>query len=632
LLSLALSSCSSLPPGVVSREDLFIKRENRRVELSPDGRRIAYLHQDGYEVKLMVRSRDVDDSHEVVFPSWEIRRGFGSFFWHPDGQHLLYWQDNKGDEKYRLMEIDLNTEKVYNLTPFEGSRASLLASSTEVPDQLLITTNSRLKSYDDVYRVFMKTGKIQREYANEGDVEDWIVDRQLRIQGLLVQKRGGRTLEILMKDGPGWKKLPNWPAQAKLSGYLGISSDNKRIWVRLHYGADTARIVEIDLETGKHTLALADPRYDVGGLMLNTERTAPMAYFVERDKPVWLPQGQAAAHFKRIREALLSDFYIESRDRKDTSWIVRPESDRTTGAFYLYQPPTGKLEFLYHSSEELEKQSLRPMGPIHFKARDGMELFGYLTLPVDQKLTGPGKIPMVLLVHGGPWSRDTWGFEDEVQWLATRGYAVLQVNFRGSSGYGLPYLEAGKREWGGKMLTDLIDAKHWAEANWNIDPKRVCISGASYGGYAVLTALTQFPSEFACGVAEAGISDLPAFLTHVPPWWNSSRWRLDDYVGRVGRDDAFLASRSPIHAAEKVEAPLLIIHGENDPRCTPMQAENMVAELKKHGKDVRSLMIPDLGHEWATDVAYRVEGFLGEFLHGYVESPSGAELRFDNSR
>ncbi len=321
------------------------------------------------------------------------------------------------------------------------------------------------------------------------------------------------------------------------------------------------------------------------------------------------------------------DFTVDSRSRSDARWIVTYTVSDGPIAYYLYQRPARRATLLFVHRPQLTQYTLAGMEPVEFRARDGLRLYGYLTLPPGRE---PRNLPLVLLVHGGPWARDVWGYDRDVQWLANRGYAVLQVNYRGSTGFGKAYLNAGDREWGGKMLTDLLDAKAWAVARGYADPKRICIYGGSYGGYATLAALAFAPGEFSCGVDLVGPSNLITLLRTIPPYWASHKAMMAKRLGDPDRDAEFLRSRSPLFRADSIRAPLLIVQGANDPRVKRAESDRIVEAMRRNGKEVQYIVFPDEGHGFARPennlIFYAAaEPFFARYLGGRVEPPGPDE-------
>jgi dipeptidyl aminopeptidase/acylaminoacyl peptidase len=337
-----------------------------------------------------------------------------------------------------------------------------------------------------------------------------------------------------------------------------------------------------------------------------------------------------SADLRALQGVRDGDFTIDSRDRADRKWIVTYVVSDGPVAFYLYERPSRRATLLFVHRPALERYTLARMEPVAFAARDSLRLYGYLTLPPGKE---PKRLPLVMLVHGGPWGRDVWGYNPDVQWLANRGYAVLQVNYRGSTGYGKAHLNAGDREWAGKMHTDLLDAKAWAVEQGYADPERTCIYGGSYGGYATLVGLAFTPGEFACGVDLVGPSNLVTLIQTIPPYWASFKAVIDKRLGKLGKDDEFLRARSPLFRADSIRAPLMIVQGANDPRVKQAESDQIVAAMRKNGQTVKYIVFPDEGHGFARPenklrFYAAAEPFFAEYLGGRVE-PAAAEEKVE---
>jgi dipeptidyl aminopeptidase/acylaminoacyl peptidase len=394
-------------------------------------------------------------------------------------------------------------------------------------------------------------------------------------------------------------------------------------------GANAIRLVEVSLESGATRVVAEDPSYDVAGVLTHRATHDVLAVQFMRARAEWLPIDRGVAgDFEALASVRGGDVHVLSSDDEERTWLVAYVADRAPAHYYAFDRAARGATFLFTNRPRLAEFALGEMRPIAFAARDGLTIHGYLTLPPDRDVGRPP--PLVLLVHGGPWIRDMWGLHNEAQWLANRGYAVLQVNFRGSTGYGKAFVNAGDREWGAAMLNDLIDAKAWAIAAGHADPERVAIYGGSYGGYAVLAAVAFRPREFACGVDIVGPSNLVTLISSIPPYWTPMRALFDRRVGRLDGEEAFLKSRSPLFAADRIERPLLIAQGANDPRVKQAESDQIVTAMRRRGKEVEYLVFPDEGHGFARPenrmkFYAAAEQFLAAHLGGRAEPPEPEE-------
>ncbi|MBZ5648191.1 MAG: S9 family peptidase [Acidobacteriia bacterium] len=612
--------------ALIPRQILFGNPERTSPRISPDGTRLAYLAPDDKGV-LNVWVRTIGKTDDQVVTA-DKKRGIRFFLWQFDSQHVLYIQDRDGDENFHLYQTNLKTKETRDLTPFEGIQARPGEYFPQLPDTMLVYMNVRDKRFHDVYRVDLKTGKAELDTENPGDVAGWTADNSLQVRAAdVTTPDGGNIIRVRDSAKSPWRELIKWGPDESLGGSIAFSPDNKSLWVGTSVGGNAKRLVEIDLATGKQKIVAEDPQYDAEDVLINPKTHALEAVEFVRARTDWQVVDPAIkADFAALHKVRNADIRVVSRDLADRHWIVAYSADDAPIYFYVYDRNTKQATVIFSDRPKLEGYKLSPMKPISFKARDGMEIYGYLTLPAGAE---PKNLPMVEFVHGGPWGRDVWGFNRYAQWLSNRGYAVLQVNFRASTGYGKQYLNAGDREWGGKMHTDLLDGKQWVLQQGYVDPKKVCIMGGSYGGYATLAAVTFTPDEFSCGVDIVGPSNLNTLLKTIPPYWTTVKAIFDK---RMGTGEEFLNSRSPLFKADQIKATLLIGQGKNDPRVNKAESDQIVAAMKKNNKPVEYIVFPDEGHGFArpeNNMAFNAatEGFLAKTLGGRVEPPSEAEAK-----
>ncbi len=489
-------------PARIPLEALFGNPERTSPQISPDGTRLAYLAPDAGVLNVWVRSVAKDDSRPVTA---DRKRGIRTFFWQQDARHLFYVQDADGDENWHLYRVPAEGGPAKDLTPYPGVQAHAVAHEPEFPGQILIALNRRDPRLHDVYRLSLDDGSLELEAENPGDVVGWTPDNALRVRGARAATPDGGC-ELRLRDGKDapWRTLETWGPDDAFGGMLGFGPDNKTLRLLTSVGANAARLVEVGPDGAEHVVA-EDERYDVDQTMDHPRRRTLEAVLFRRDRREWrIVDPSIEADFEALRRTRDGDFAVLSRDAADKLWTVAYIVDDGPLAFYLYDRTARKAELLFTDRPALDGHALSKMRPISYPARDGLAIHGYLTLP---KGKDRGPFPLVLNVHGGPWVRDNWGFNPEVQWLANRGYAVLQVNYRGSTGYGKAHVNAGDREWGAKMLDDLIDAKRWAVSQGHATPDKVAIYGGTYGGYAVLAAIAFAPGEFCVGVDIVGPSN-----------------------------------------------------------------------------------------------------------------------------
>ncbi|AHG93304.1 peptidase S9 prolyl oligopeptidase (plasmid) [Gemmatirosa kalamazoonensis] len=617
------TSLELCPPPLIPRETLFGNPEGDSARVSPDGARLAYLAPHDGKQSVWVRTIGARDdrvvAHDPVRPlPWAT--------WQGDGRHILYLQDRAGDENYHLYQVDLEGGAPRDLTPGEHLRALPLALDARFPQEALVTLNARTPRLLDVHRVNLAAGLAELDTENSGDVIAWLVDNALVVRAAVAQVAGGSYV-IRVRDGASapWRVLDEVAFADGAPRLVAFSSDDRALFAISAKDANANRLVRYDLATAERVVVLEDPEYDVERVFVDPATHDVVAAAVCKERLVWAAlTASFAEELDALRVVDDGDFSIEDASADGATLIVRYRHDARPEEFYAYDRARHRASFLFCSRPPLLAYELAPMRPVAFPARDGLPLRGYLTLPVG---AAPRRLPMVLYVHGGPWYRDRWGYEPIVQWLANRGYAVLQVNFRGSTGYGKAFLNAGNREWAGAMRTDLLDARDWAVAEGYADPARIAIFGGSYGGYAVLTALAWTPDAFACGVDIVGPSDLRTFLAAIPAYWEPMRQLLTE---RVGDDPEFLKSQSPLFRAPSIRVPLLVVHGANDPRVKQQESDQLVEALRGSGVPVQYLVFDNEGHGLAHPAnlkrfAALAEAFLAAALGGRIEPPQPDE-------
>ncbi len=612
---------------VIPRTLLFGNPEKTSAQLSPDGTKIAFLAPDKNNV-LNVWVRDVVNSGKEMQITKDARRGIRQFFWQYDQKHILYIQDQEGDENWHLYQTTIDTQETKDLTPFSGIKVELLAKDPHFPDTILLTMNKRDPQSMDVYRLYLPTGELQMDTQNPGGVFSWEADHALQVRMCKSYLPDGSTLIRIRdhKDSP-WR---DWLQVGPMDSVeiQNFSADNQHVYLMSNLESDTKALYKMHIVSKEKVLLAKDQEYDLSTLFLNPLTYVPEMVSVEKEKPDWVvldPQLKTDFHFLSTR--CKGPFYLASRDIENQRWIVVSQSDQRPSHFYIYHRKTGSFDFLFSSQPELEKYVLSPMKPISFKARDGMILHGYVTLPSHKSSRN---LPTVLLVHGGPWARDFWGLSSQVQWLANRGYAVLQINYRGSEGYGKKFLNAGNKEWANAMHADLLDGKKWMIEQGYTDPEKVAIYGGSYGGYATLVALTFTPEEFCCGVDIVGPSNLITLLQTLPPYWNPLKAVMDLRIGKLESEIDFLKSRSPLFKADQIKKPLLIAQGANDPRVKQAESDQIVRAMREKSIPVNYLLFGDEGHGFARPenrlkFYAATEAFLAKHLGGIQEAASAEE-------
>lgn len=639
LVLLALGSAQAELPALIPREAMFGNPERSHPELSPDGTQLAWLAPDeNGVVNVFVGASDGREARPVTK---EDHRPIQWYAWAGDGKHILYLQDNAGDEVNHLFSADLTNGNVRDLTPFLGVRAQNILTDLQHPRFVLVALNLRDRQAFDMYRIDLETGAVTLEATNPGDVLTWATDNDFVIRGATAfDGRSGNSI-VRVRDAVDkpWRDLVVMPFERALfSGQVvggsliaGFGPDGKSLIIQSALESDKGALVRVSLSGGKQLEVLAqDPKADVandglgdGPSVLQDPATkAIQAVEFDYSAPQWVfLDPKIKADFEVIGHTAPGFLDLISRDRVDRKWIVAARRSDAPATYYLFDREAKKVSKLYDEYPKLAAAKLAPKNGVEIKARDGLVLPAYLTTPVGVEAKN---LPLVLLIHGGPWYRDYDNFDQEVQFLVNRGYAVLQVNYRGSTGFGLKFLNAGTGQWGRGTQEDLYDSAQWAIDEGIADPKRIAAMGWSGGGFATLLALEQRPDLFACGVDGVGPAELATLYRSFPSYWSNitARWRRRG--GDFDHNEKLNRAVSPLYHVDKIRDPLLIGQGQNDPRVTIENVNGMVAALRKAKREVIYVVYPDEGHGFARpennrDFYGRVEEFLAQHVGGRAE-------------
>jgi dipeptidyl aminopeptidase/acylaminoacyl peptidase len=606
---------------------LFGNPERVSPRLSPDGSQLAWIapHKGVLNVwRAPISSQaGVDwDAAEVVTDDTD--RGIRQFAWAHDGRHLLYLQDTGGDENWRLHDVDLTTMQRRDLTPFEGVQTQLIATEKDFPDEILIGLNKDNVQLHDVYRLDLRTAELTKELTNPGFV-GMVADSHLVVRAALQPRPDGSMVLVVRDSGDSeeWREILTVPAEDSLTtGPVAVSADGGSLLLISSVNAEAAGLVRLDLATGATEMLAIDPEADVSDVRIQPDSREPqIVTFMKARSEYRVLDPSVAGHLAAIRALHPGDPVFADADDADRVWLVAFTNDAGPVSYFAYDTATSTGSLLFEHQPELSKYELAPMEPFSYQARDGLTINGYLTFPAGVDRSG---LPTVLLVHGGPWARDSWGYDPQAQWLANRGYLCIQVNFRGSTGYGKAFLNAGDREWGNKMQSDISDAvAHAISRGWS-DPEKVAIVGGSYGGYAALAGAAFTPDLFRCAVDIVGPSNLITLIETIPPYWAPLVAQFHRRVGDPATDRDFLWSRSPLSVADQIRIPLLIAQGANDPRVKQAESEQIVAALEKAGIEHDYMLFPDEGHGFAKPenrltFFAAADKFLSRYLGGRAE-------------
>lgn len=621
---------------LIPRQVLFGNPDKAAARLSPDGGWISFLAP--VEGVLNVWVGPADDPASAKPVTHDTYRGIRIYQWAYTNAHILYLQDKAGDENWRLYSVDLESGETKDLTPLEGVRVEIVRVSPRFPQEILVGLNDRTPELHDVYRLDIATGKRTLVQKNEGfarfETDD---DLCIRLGGRMTSD-GGMELLKPKPDG-GWRLFLRIPMEDLLVTFpVDFDQTGDTLYMTDSRGRDTAALVAVDMASGERRFLAEDARADVAGVLIHpTAKNVQAVAFTYERKEWRILDSAIAEDWAYLRTVADGDIEVVSRTLDDRYWIVAYLLDNGPLRYYRYHRDRHQAEFLFSDRWALEGLPLARMHPVIIESRDGLKLVSYYTLPLSSDSDGDGRpdhpLPMVLYVHGGPWGRDIWGYNAIHQWLANRGYAVLSVNFRASTGFGKAFINAGDREWAGKMHDDLIDAVRWAIREGIADPDRVAIMSGSYGGYATLVGLTFTPEAFACGVDIVGPSNLVTLLETMPPYWKPQvelfTTRVGDFRTEEGR--AFLASRSPLTYGDRIKRPLLIGQGANDPRVKRAESDQIVGAMQQKNIPVTYVLYSDEGHGFARPenrMSFNAvaEAFLAQCLGGRYE-PIGDDFK-----
>lgn len=590
-----------------------------QVKISPNGKLISYLAPKNGVLNVFIKSLGQDNDKPITN---DIKRGVSDYFWSLDSKKIFCLRDKDGDENWHLYKVDLESGSEQNLTPFEGVKCEIIEYPINHPNKIIIGMNKRDKRFFDVYELNIEDNELKLLEENNENAINWGIDKNLNVKWALRSLSNG-GYELLIKKNNSWISFITWDFEDGTPQFLQLNSDGKYIYIVDQKDSNTSRLRKINLDTKESTDIVSDTTYDVKHVEIDLNSQEPIAVNIYSSRSNWkILKTDFDEDFKNISNLDYGDFSISrARDKDDRYWIISYTKDNESVAIWFYDRETKLGKFLYHTRPELLNYKLANMHSISFIARDGVKIEGYITYPVNSKRKN---LPLVLNVHGGPWVRDYWGFNPENQWMANRGYVVLNVNFRGSTGYGKIFKNLGDKQWGLNMQNDLTDAVNWVIEQKIADPKRIAIYGASYGGYATLCGAAFTPDLYCCAVDIVGPSNILTLIKSIPPYWTVFLQEFYKRLGNPETDKKLLESVSPLFSAHRIKIPILIAHGANDPRVKQAEAEQIVEALKKNHVKYKYLLFPDEGHgfykaENRLKFYYEADKFLAEYLGGRSE-------------
>lgn len=597
-------------------QDFFRNPEIAGYHISPDGKNLAFLQPHEHRMNVFVRPVDKVEARQVTNA---VDRDIYHYFWKND-QTIIYQQDSGGDENFHLYAVNVQSGETRDLTPFAGVRAEVLDTLPDQENQLLITMNKRNREVFDVYRLNLVDGSLTLEIENPGNYTDYLTDHQgiVRMASGKDPDTGNNLVYYRQSADQPFSQIMSFDYRNTVTPYF-FTADNKKIYMASNLGRDKQALVLFDPNAAKEEAVLFEhPEVDVSGAGMSQKRKVLTGVGFYTDKlHRHFYDDQTRQLYERLERHLGKDeISVTSWDKEEDKCIVLVRSDRNLGTYYYYDINHDKLTKLGDTAPWLKENALAQMQPVQYTSRDGYTIHGYLTLPKGQDARN---LPVIVNPHGGPWARDYWGYAPDVQFLANRGYAVLQMNFRGSTGYGKDFLNAGNKQWGKKMQDDITDGVHWLVAQGIADPKRVAIYGGSYGGYAVLAGLAFTPDVYACGVDLVGPSNLFTLLATIPPYWKTEITEFYERMGHPVKDAELLREVSPVFHADRIKAPLFVAQGANDPRVNINESNQIVDALRSRGVPVEYMVKENEGHGFHNEenrLAFydAMEKFLEKYL------------------
>ncbi|MEM9022619.1 MAG: S9 family peptidase, partial [Bacteroidota bacterium] len=610
------------PPPKISLEDFFKNPDKTSYQISPDGSHYSFMAPYADRLNVYIQKVGEDSATRITN---QTDRDIAGYFWANDSR-ILYLRDDGGNEDFYLMAVNIDGSNEAALTKEEGVRTQIIDDLEDIEDYVIVGLNKRDARIYDPYRLNINTGEMEMVAENPGNISSWMTDHEGKIRIAITTDGVNTTLLYRDTEGDEFKPVITTSFKESFNPYFFDFDNGSTVYGSSNLNRDKSAIVKFDLNTGEELEVLfEDADNDVTGLSYSDGRKVltTATWTAAKRKRHFFDETVKGWYSRLESEFPGVEVAITSLNKAEDKMMVRTYSDKTRGAYYFYDTQTDQITHLVDVSPWLDENNMADMKPITYTSRDGLTIHGYLTLPkgVEAK-----NLPVVVNPHGGPWARDYWGFNPEIQFLANRGYAVLQMNFRGSTSYGREFWEASFKQWGQTMQDDVSDGAKWLIEQGIADPERIAIYGGSYGGYATLAGLTFTPDLYACGVDYVGVSNLFTFMETIPPYWEQYLEMLYEMVGHPENDSAMLAAYSPNLHADQIKAPLFIAQGANDPRVKKSESDQMVEAMKARGVDVEYLVKDNEGHGFRNqENRFEFYESMHQFLNKHIGTPEKVE-------
>ncbi|WP_221411500.1 S9 family peptidase [Dysgonomonas sp. 216] len=580
---------------ILPLEDFFKNPEKTSYQISPDGKYFSFLAP--YENRMNIYVQEIGQDSAMRLTS-ETARSVAGYFW-GNNNRILFLKDTGGDENFQLYGVNINGSNLLPLTAFEGVRTTIIDDLPEIEKEVIVGLNKRNPQIFDPYRLNIETGEMTILAENPGNIQGWMTDHDGKLRIAIALDGVNQSLLYRDSEDQPFGIVITTNFKESLSPRT-FTEDNKKLYATSNLGRDKSALVIYDPQTAtEEKLIYENDTYDITGIIYSNKdkKLQAASYMAHNGTQRNFFDSSLKNVYDKISEKVSNmPFGIADRTKNEDVYIIRTYNDKTPGAYYLYDSSNDKLTHISDVYPWLKEENMAAMNCIEYTSRDGLKIEGYLTLPVGYTMETAKKLPVVINPHGGPWARDTWGFNPEAQFLANRGYAVLQMNFRGSTGFGRKFWELSFKEWGKTMQDDITDGVIWLTENGIADADRIAIYGGSYGGYATLAGLTFTPDLYACGIDYVGVSNLFTFLNTIPPYWKPMLDMMHEMVGDPRADSTLLVSSSPVFHVDKIQVPLFIAQGANDPRVNKDESDQMVKALEERGITVQYMVKDNEGH------------------------------------